>query len=500
MTGQLVARLRDMVFASRFYDVALGNGVPTAVSTIPFSPARSAAACDLADGRFPATLPPKSEVKGNFRWLAAHVPDQQAATVVADWLKWNRRWNTDSWRIDILAERLSHWLNCDTAMLSLFDGETSEAWRRAIARGAKHLTRAHPLPADDWRRLLVRRGQLAASLALDAPTAKLGELLRLLGEDVDTQILADGGHRSRRPSVALAALSLLIDMRDMLSAGSIEPPVGLVSAIDRMVPFIKGLCHGDGSFALLQGTTSEPNVLIEEIIAASGCKGRAMSSAPHTGFHRLRAAQTALIVDSGATPGRAAGLPSAASFELSTGRTRLIGGCGMRLTDTGSGDAWRDALSRTAAQSTLVIDDRDGSPAAEAHVERRDQDGARLIEISHDAYRLSIGIHHRRLIYLSADGTDIRGEDVLSGGGSRPFSVRFHLHPEVRASMVAGGGEVILKPPKGRGWRFHCRYPVMLEDSVNFFDGRQHRAQQIVILGNHEPSETTVKWRLAMEK
>ena len=65
--------------------------------------------------------------------------------------------------------------------------------------------------------------------------------------------------------------------------------------------------------------------------------------------------------------------------------------------------------------------------------------------------------------------------------------------------MVAGGGEVIIKPPRGRGWRFSCPYPVMLEESISFFDGRQHRAQQIVILGNHEPDRTTVKWRLGID-
>jgi hypothetical protein len=39
----------------------------------------------------------------------------------------------------------------------------------------------------------------------------------------------------------------------------------------------------------------------------------------------------------------------------------------------------------------------------------------------------------------------------------------------------------------------------MLEESVCFFDGQQHRAQQIVILGNHKPNETTIKWRFKME-
>ena len=39
----------------------------------------------------------------------------------------------------------------------------------------------------------------------------------------------------------------------------------------------------------------------------------------------------------------------------------------------------------------------------------------------------------------------------------------------------------------------------MLEESISFFDGRQHQAQQIVILGNHEPEETIVKWRIAID-
>jgi len=36
----------------------------------------------------------------------------------------------------------------------------------------------------------------------------------------------------------------------------------------------------------------------------------------------------------------------------------------------------------------------------------------------------------------------------------------------------------------------------MIDESINFHDGRQHRNNQIVILGNHEPKETIVKWRM----
>ena len=62
--------------------------------------------------------------------------------------------------------------------------------------------------------------------------------------------------------------------------------------------------------------------------------------------------------------------------------------------------------------------------------------------------------------------------------------------------MVEGGGEVIVKASKGRGWRFQSDHPIMIDESINFHDGRQHRTNQIVILGNHEPDKTVVKWRM----
>ena len=146
-----------------------------------------------------------------------------------------------------------------------------------------------------------------------------------------------------------------------------------------------------------------------------------------------------------------------------------------------------------------MVQERNMAVVSEASVERREHEGARLIEATHDGYFRDFGIEHRRSVYLDAGGIDIRGEDRLLGNRAAPFCLRFHLYPDIRASMVGGGGEVIIKPSRGKGWRFVTRDPVQLEESVSFHDGRQHRAQQIVILGNHEPSETIVKWRLSVD-
>ncbi len=247
--------------------------------------------------------------------------------------------------------------------------------------------------------------------------------------------------------------AVLIEIREALLSRHVHPPDGLLSAIDRMVPYLKCVLHGDGGFALFGGTTGNSNKLITEVIEASGSRGRAMSSAPYTGYHRLRSGQTSIIFFCGRTFSPTSDTPPSGAFELSVGKSRIIGSCGAILLHQQENTPWLKALTSTAAYSTLVIQDQNMGPVLDANVERREHEGARLIKARHDGYYRDFGIEHQRSIFIDAGGSDIRGEDVLMGDRSAPFCVRFHLYPDIRASMVSGGGEVIIKPPRGRGWR-----------------------------------------------
>ena len=89
--------------------------------------------------------------------------------------------------------------------------------------------------------------------------------------------------------------------------------------------------------------------------------------------------------------------------------------------------------------------------------------------MSHDGYRSLYGIIHRRRLWLSADGGDLRGEDMFTGPEGRPvtvpdrrFIVRFHLHPTVKATLAQSGQAVLMRLPSGRGWRLRA-------------SGRRHR-------------------------
>ena len=501
MTLSLPASVHTMIYGSGIYDLILGRKAPKTVLVPKGIHGLSAQAEFYAMLRRPSFELPEREVKGDFIWLAGNTHNASSAwAVIAEWLSHNDKWHTESWRGDILGARITNWLSAFDHISPHIDPVDQQRWATSILRQALHLQRVPIADIHPWQKFIVHQARINASLALPNLEAKLQGHLNSLGVDVDQQILSDGGHIERSPSRALAVLAILAEIQDALVGHHIEPPNELISAMDRMVPFIKALRHGDGGFALMGGASGDTSALIDAVLKSSGGKGKAMTSAPHTGFHRLRAGQTTLIVDCGETripdpksykgPG---------SFELSVGKVRIISNCGARLANNTQQATWANALTQTAAHSSLVMNDKDAGALQSVTVNRRDHEGARLIEMSHDGYFAAFDMLHQRAIYLDAGGSDLRGEDIVTSSRSQPFSIRFHIFPNVSASMVSGGGEVILKPPKGRGWRFTCRYPIMLEESVCFFDGQQHRAQQIVILGNHEPNETNIKWRFKME-
>jgi len=121
--------------------------------------------------------------------------------------------------------------------------------------------------------------------------------------------------------------------------------------------------------------------------------------------------------------------------------------------------------------------------------------------MSHDGYQRAYALRHRRRVYLSADGADLRGEDRLEPHGvarAADFTVRFHLHPDVRANLAQGGDSALLRLAKGGGWRLRAAGAwISLEPSV--YLGRKdeiRRSQQIVLSGRTGPDGARVKWAL----
>ncbi|SMF74862.1 Uncharacterized conserved protein, heparinase superfamily [Tistlia consotensis] len=461
-----------------------------------------------------------------FAWLrdlraaGSDAARRRARELTQDWLDRHARWSEPAWAPLTLARRLTHWLGQWDFLAASAEHDFRQAvLASATAQGA-HL--AHSLPAGLAGADLICavKGLAIVGACLPGGERWLGHALGLLTRELPRQILPDGGHIERSPSRHLAALRDLIDVKAMLHAAGREPPVELEAAIDAMAPMLRLFLHGDGGLALFNGSTAEEALKIDLVLQRAGSRGRPRLSAPESGFQRLQAGRTLAIVDAGAPPppgqdGQAHA--GTLSFELSVGRERMIVNCGTPGADGGPA-AWIAALRGTAAHSTLELDGRSSSEPLPVGLwsgpglatrpqsvscRREEAEGATLLELTHDGYKAGLRALHRRRLYLAAAGDDLRGEDRIERSeGARPagFAIRFHLHPEVQASLLQTGDAALLRLPRGGGWRLRASGGTLaIEDSIYWGEERSRRCQQLVITGTAGPGTTVVKWALRRE-
>ena len=98
-----------------------------------------------------------------------------------------------------------------------------------------------------------------------------------------------------------------------------------------MAPMLRFFRHGDRRLALFNYSLEEDGVLIDLVLTRSETKGRAPPHAPDTGFDRLQAFKSLVLIDTGKPPPRGFDDHAHAgplSFELSHERERIIANCG----------------------------------------------------------------------------------------------------------------------------------------------------------------------------
>ncbi len=408
-------------------------------------------------------------------------------------------------RPDVAGARIAAWLgHFDFFAASADDGFRKRLMQR-LASDARGLAAALPPEELDARALTALKGLIAAGVALPDRAAFLSRALKVLTQELGRQILADGCHCERSPAQLLSALQDLTEIRALLQTALMTPPVALTNAIERMAPALRALRHGDGGLALFNGSKEETPQLIELVLAQAGRAGRAPASLIEGGFQRLQAGKSVLIVDCGVPPPPKLDRYAHAgtlSFEMSVGRERLIVNCGAA---PAAGTEWRDATRATAAHSTLVIADVNSSELRprglgrrpeHVEVQRQEANGAHWLDVSQDGWRKPFGALHRRRLYVSESGEDIRGEDALEAPEPLGFMVRFHLHPAVNAVLQQDGEAVLLKLPSGSFWRLRADGTrVSLEESIYLGGPELRRSEQVVLAGHHDGPQH-VKWAI----
>lgn len=442
-----------------------------------------------------------------------------AVRLIDDWSNREGRWSAVTWKREVLAERIVSWIRHYDWLATAADPGFPARFVFSLARQRTHLRRALRTGLVGHEAVAALKALIFVDLAFlrDGKhfEKSLDQTLSRLAKFVKRYVLHDGIVAERAPHLQLAVLRHLIDVRSALGSAERRAPAEILAAIDRMAPLLRFFRHGDGGLALFNGAWEADRTLVDLVLARSGSSESAPTMALASGFQRLAAGTSLVITDAGSPPGRGMdGIAHAGtlSFEMSAAHERLIVNCG---TFPGAPRDWRHFMRYTAAHSTAVVDDTNSSEitdhgaleyrAGNVVVDRADNDGAQWLDMMHDGYRSLYGIIHRRRLWLSADGGDLRGEDTFVGHEGKPvtvpdkrFIVRFHLHPSVKATLAQSGQAVLMRLPSGRGWRLRASGAgIGLAESIYLGEeGRVRRTEQIVLVGQVPAEGCTVKWAL----
>ena len=527
LTERVAASLHRLSYRTALHRIRLRGHFPLKLLAVPLDPFPGDAAVGerIVAGRLPHAgfNAPRTLRFGDpaapaawrdwahgFAWLRdlAAVADRAkgatiAEPIVARWLADHAEFDAVAWAPPLIARRLIFWTAYAPYILSSPDLVYRSTVLNALARMARHLDRAVDKLPDGAARVTAAAGLNVAALLIPGVDARLARAEALLDRALAAVIDRDGGVADRAPATQVALVELLLQVRAAYVARGRRAAGGVTAALDRLVPALASVAMGDGGAGAWHG----PGVAsgrLAAAFAASGVVARPARSPGAGGYQRVAGGATLLVVDAAPPPqARAADAAHAGTlaFELSDGPHRLVVTCG------GAGAAplppeLAAGLRTTAAHSTLVLADANstrirpdgalGRGVEEVVAARHESEDGVWLDLAHDGYVRRFGVRHHRRLFLSASGTDLRGEDSLDPAatarlrrrGSRAaFDVRFHLGAGVAATPTADGQGALLQLPDGRVWQFRARGgPLGVDDSVWVGpDGVPRPTRQLVV-------------------
>ncbi|MEL6204039.1 MAG: heparinase II/III family protein [Pseudomonadota bacterium] len=478
-----------------------------------------------------------------FLWLDDLVAlgDRAARAKAQDWLwGWiarHGRGTGPGWTPDLTGRRIIRWVHHAIFLLHGQDRAASNAFFTVVGRQCIFLSRRWHTASPGLPRIEALTGLVYAGLSLTGLPGWPEAAIAALEAECAREINRSGGLATRNPEHLLEVFTLLTWAAEALTAAGRKVGPEHRAALERMAPTLRTLRHSDGALARFHGGGRGASGRLDQALAATGIRGGARPDTLAMGFARLAASRTSVIVDAAVPPQGAASRDAHAStlaFELTSARRPLIVNCGSGAV---FGDTWRRAGRATPSHSTLGIDGVSSSrlapsgangggaegeiltdPPKDVRVQfTRNSQGINLM-VGHDGYGASHGLTHVRKLSLSRDGRSLVGEDTLGALTQAdrrvfdtkltetnmrgvPFSVRFHLHPDVDAEEDMGGTAVSLVLRSGEVWVFRHdgTAQLRLEPSVYLEAGRlkPRGTRQIVLTSRVVDFAVQIGWTLA---
>lgn len=388
-----------------------------------------------------------------FEYLPS-LPVELARKLMEDWITRNVDGRKDAWNPYPLSLRMIHWFKWlakhgETAASDMIL-KSLHAQARYLASNLEHHLQANHLFEN-------AKSLLWAGLVFEGPEADrwLARGRDLLIQEIQEQVLADGGHYERSPMYHAIILEGCLDLLNLSSQLSRHAP-DLLGELERRVPsmvsWLQSLCHPDGQIALFNdsaiGIAPSPRKLIEYAETILGDCWSPLKEVDHrdaSGYITWRGPDGSyLVVDVGEIgPAHqpAHGHCDTLSFELSLDDIRAFVDSGVYAYQ----DPEMRRLNReTKAHNTVRVNGAEQSEIWSSfriarramptgiHIESRA--GGLKVQAEHTGYD-RLGVRHRRT-YEIAPG-QLHLTDSLLGRGGHQIETYFHLHPSLRVELLS---------------------------------------------------------------
>jgi len=393
-----------------------------------------------------------------FEWLRETAAPERVAEDTA----WLDRWIADNpvgsgvaWDPYPISLRIVNWI-----IWFLTSGQGTRHHFDSLAMQARHLARSIEYHLCGNHLLANAMALVFAGTFFEGEEADnwRGHGLELLGDELNEQILADGGHFELSPmyhSLILEGLLDLLGLRCAYPDVLAEPiaAIGLAEIASRMAQWLADIRHPDGEIPYFNdaaiGIAPPPGDLLSyaaqrEIVAQRS--DRRLIALKPSGFAILSHPPFQIIFDCGRIgpdylPGHAHA--DTLSFELSVGRDRLISNSGTSTYERGRERDWERS---TSAHATVEID---GVSSAETWASFRVGRRPKVVpmefgtdrshdwvEASHDGFRHLPGRPiHRRRVTVTAQRICIY--DRIEGSGVHDARGFLPIHPGVAVDRLA---------------------------------------------------------------
>jgi len=465
-----------------------------------------------------------------FSWLrhlaAAGRPEarEMAQVLAAEWATRHRGGSGAgiAWEPHITGRRLISWISHSSFLLEDADPETYEIITESLGIQLVRLGAGWRTSPSGYPRLLSLLSLLLAQLCISGHEGQVPETEKLFVQELERQILSDGGHVGRNPGILVELILDLLPLGQCFAARSRTVPPQFAAALKAMLGMLKYMRLGDGMLARFNGMGVASPAGLATVLVYDDNSGVIPASAPASKYVRLERGGSILIMDAGPPPPLESAAEAHAgclSFEFSVGTSLMLVNGGA---PSSANADWRAASRATASHNTLCLGEKSSSKLIrhktleelvggppirfpdEVFAKVETHDGGLEVTAQHDGYMRRFELMHSRTLALSASGRRLLGIDRLAGrhGTMRlrqdvPFAIHFHLHPAVRCRRGDSPSIAIIELPSGSIWWFSLEGARLgIEESTYFADSAGPRRSLQIVARGATFGETEVRWVL----